>query len=163
MPQEELVLCTLVSGAISALLLSLRAGNAADYVYAALFLTCTSAVLKLRWLLGTLALAVPVVAAAAANLRVRWPSAAPGVCGTDAADVCAAAAGGGAWPELAAVGPLPLEALLHILVAWAVGALMAFVSGAAPTAACRLLLLPDCRTAAGAWRAGGARSAAAAR
>lgn len=150
-PQEEAVLCCLIAGVISLLLLGLRPGNASDYVYAALFLTCTSAVLKLRWLVGTLALAVPVAVAAATNLCLRWPSvAAPagGVCSLDgaiAADTCAA----GSWMEVVAVGPLPLEALVHILVAWAVGALMAFVSGKSGSwGGCK-------RRRAVAWRLGG--------
>lgn len=145
-PQEELLLSALIAAVISVLLLSLRPGNASDYVYAALFLTCTSSVLKLRWLVGTLALAVPVLLAAATNLRLRWPDgAAHGAaacladlgaqgdlagtaCPADAAVAAAVALG----PlEFVAVGPLPLEALVHIVVAWAVGALMAYVSGEA--------------------------------
>ena len=143
--QEEAMLCCLIAGAISVLLLSLRPETAADYVYAALFLTCTSSVLKLRWFVGTLALAVPVGVIAATNLRLRIVAAA--ACGVTCAcaggsldalalegaglDGAAACPAGGtaSWLQFEAIGPLPLEALVHILVAWAVGALMAYVSG----------------------------------
>ena len=134
-PQEEALLCCLIAGAISLLLLSLRPGNAGDYVYAALFLTCTSAVLKLRWLVGTVALAAPVLVAADTNLRVRLPpggaAAACAAAGVDGACVAAAAptVASLGFAEFVAAGPLPVEALVHILVAWAVGALMAYVSG----------------------------------
>lgn len=150
--QEEALLGCLLAVAISLLLLSLRPDNATDYVYAALFLTCTTSVLKLRWCMGTLALVAPVLVAVATNLRVSLTAAA----GLDSA--CSAAGNGagaalasclaanasssgssygpagqmvlsGRVFEFATVGPLPLEALVHILVAWAVGALMAFVSG----------------------------------
>ncbi|PSC70789.1 hybrid sensor histidine kinase response regulator [Micractinium conductrix] len=142
--QEEAMLCCLIAGAISVLLLSLRPETAADYVYAALFLTCTSSVLKLRWFVGTLALAVPVGVIAATNLRLRIVAAA--ACGVTCAcaggsldalalegaglDGAAACPAGGtaSWLQFEAIGPLPLEALVHILVAWAVGALMAYVS-----------------------------------
>lgn len=151
--QEELALCGLVATAISLLLLSLQPANAGDYVYAALFLTCTSAVLKLRWFVGAAALAAPVLVAVAANLRLQWPADAAA-----AADVCLGAsldgglaaceaaalplqppAAGSRGLELAVPGPLPLEALVHILVAWAVGALMAFLSG---EIGCLLVLFP---------------------
>jgi hypothetical protein len=134
-----------VATAISLLLLSLRPANAGDYVYAALFLTCTSAVLKLRWFVGATALAAPVLVAVAANLRLQWPAdgvAAAGTC-MGAAPVAGPEACRAALPleqaaassrgvELVVAGPLPLEALVHILVAWAVGALMAFLSGEHP-------------------------------
>jgi hypothetical protein len=141
--QEEVALCCLVACAISLLLLSLRPSNAADYVYAALFLTCASAVLKLRWFVGTAALAVPVLLAISTNLRVRLPAAAVACAEVviDGAanrllgggDTCEARSAPAAatlgFVELLTSGPLPLEALVHILVAWAVGALMAYVSG----------------------------------
>ncbi len=141
--QEEVLLSGLIAAVISVLLLSLRPGNACDYVYAALFLTCTSSVLRLRWLVGTLALAAPVLLAAATNLRLRLPGGAADVAATCLADLgagdpaaaaCPAAAAGAVAAnvgplEFVAVGPLQLEALVHILVAWAVGALMAYVSG----------------------------------
>ncbi|PRW57078.1 hybrid sensor histidine kinase response regulator [Chlorella sorokiniana] len=142
--QEELLLSGLIAAVISVLLLSLRPGNACDYVYAALFLTCTSSVLRLRWLVGTVALAVPVLLATATNLRLSGAggeaqAAAAGTCladlgaGDPAGAACPAAAPGAAVAalgplEFVAVGPLQLEALVHILVAWAVGALMAYVS-----------------------------------
>ncbi|KAL4451935.1 hypothetical protein ABPG75_007597 [Micractinium tetrahymenae] len=142
--QEEVLLSGLVASAISLLVLSLRPQNATDYVYAALFLTCTSSVLKLRWFVGTLALAAPVAVAAATNLRLQWPSGAAAAAAAAAGPACAApaelggsavlgacpaasASGSGLLPQLVTVGPLPPEALVHILVAWAVGALMAFV------------------------------------
>lgn len=138
--QEELLLSGLIAAVISVLLLSLRPGNACDYVYAALFLTCTSSVLRLRWLVGTLSLTAPVLLAAATNLRLRTPggtaeSAAVCLAASDSAGAaCPAAAPGAAVAalgpmQLVVVGPLQLEALVHILVAWAVGALMAYVSG----------------------------------
>jgi hypothetical protein len=162
--QEEALLGCLLAVAISLLLLSLRPDNATDYVYAALFLTCTTSVLKLRWFVGTLALVAPVLVAVATNLRVRLPAAVVAAAsGLPLHGTCAALAGGadggantalaaclaanasssggssgygagqavasGGLYEFATVGPLPLEALVHILVAWAVGALMAYVSG----------------------------------
>lgn len=138
--QEELLLSGLIAAVISVLLLSLRPGNACDYVYAALFLTCTSSVLRLRWLVGTLSLAAPVLLAAATNLRLRTPGGtaeSAAVClaaGDSTGAACPAAAPGAAVAALGpmqfvVVGPLQLEALVHILVAWAVGALMAYVSG----------------------------------
>jgi hypothetical protein len=169
--QEEALLGCLLAVAISLLLLSLRPDNATDYVYAALFLTCTTSVLKLRWFVGTLALVAPVLVAVATNLRVRLPAAvAAAAAGLPLDGTCAALAGsevGGAGAALAAclagnasssssshgagqavasgglyefatVGPLPLEALVHILVAWAVGALMAYVSGESSSQAGRL-------------------------
>lgn len=137
--QEEVLLSGLVASAISLLVLSLRPQNAADYVYAALFLTCASSILKLRWFVGTLALAAPVAVAAATNVRLRWPTSAGAACvlsaglgGAGPAGACPAATGSsGLSPQLVAVGALPPEALVHILVAWAVGALMAYVCGEA--------------------------------
>lgn len=140
--QEEVLLSGLVASAISLLVLSLRPQNVTDYVYAALFLTCTSSILKLRWLSGTLALTAPVAVAAVTNLRLRWPGAGAamgaacvasnGLGGDASAGACSAASASiGLLPQLVTVGPLPPEALVHILVAWAVGALMAYVSGEA--------------------------------
>jgi hypothetical protein len=137
--QEEAVLCCLLSTAICFLLLSLSPTNSSDYVFAALFLTCTSAVLKMRWFIGTAFLAVPMLVAAFTNLRFRLPEevSAAAACqaaglGDAAVSVCAAlppATANLGFAELVTAGPLPLEALVHILVAWAVGGLMAYVSG----------------------------------
>lgn len=131
-PQEEALLAALISAVISLLVLMLAPANASDYVYAALFLTCTSAVLKLRWLVGTVALAVPVLVAAATNLRLVWPDSDGGACLGGGADVgvCAVAAVPLGGVRFESVGALAPEAVVHLLVAWAVGALMAFVSGA---------------------------------
>jgi hypothetical protein len=110
-----------MSLAISMLLLSLKP-HSRDYVYAAFFLICATPLLKIRWLVGTAVLAGPVALAASTNLRGRLPVAAAG---TAAAAAAAAGAplGGGAGAGAA----LPLEAVVHLLVAWAVGGLMSFL------------------------------------
>lgn len=46
--------------AISNLLGSLKPETAADYVFAAYFLICTSSFLKIRWLVGTSMLMLPI-------------------------------------------------------------------------------------------------------
>ncbi len=84
--------------AICNLLASLGAGSPQDYVYAAFFLICTTTFLKLRWWVGTLVLAAPVV------LLHMWQR-------SKTAHVA-----------------LPSDALVHILVAWAVGGLMAYLA-----------------------------------
>lgn len=97
--QEELLLSLVVAMAISWLLLSLRTESAQDYIFACFFLICTSSLLKIRWLLGTLALTPPLLLVASAQL---WN------------------------PAMTAV--LPRDAEVHITVAWATGGLMSFVA-----------------------------------
>jgi hypothetical protein len=97
--QEELLLSLVVAMAISWLLLSLRTESAQDYIFACFFLICTSSLLKIRWLLGTLALTPPLLLIASASL---WN------------------------PAMTAV--LPRDAEVHLTVAWATGGLMSFVA-----------------------------------
>ena len=97
--QEELLLSLVVAMAISWLLLSLRADSAQDYIFACFFLICTSSLLKIRWLLGTLALTPPLLVVASAA----------------------------AWnPAMSYV--LPRDAEVHLTVAWATGGLMSYVA-----------------------------------
>lgn len=85
--------------AISWLLLSLRTESAQDYIFACFFLICTSSLLKIRWLLGTLALTPPLLVVASAA----------------------------AWnPAMSYV--LPRDAEVHLTVAWATGGLMSYVA-----------------------------------
>lgn len=107
--------------AISVLLLALKP-DSRDYVYAAFFLVCATPLLKIRWLVGTALLAAPVALAAGVHFSAR--------CGAAALAAGGAAAGEAACSSADApgAGPLPLEAVIHLLVAWAVGGLMAFLS-----------------------------------
>ena len=66
-PQEELLLSGIMALAICNLLATLRPSNAQDYVFAAMFLMCTSTFLKIRWLVGTVILTLPLV------LVFAWP------------------------------------------------------------------------------------------
>lgn len=128
--QEEWLLSLLLAAAIGVLLASLRgaSAHAGDYVYAAFFLICTSSVLKFRWWLGTAVLALPTGLVLWQNLPTALAAAgAPAA----AATAAACATGGGSCPAgdgTGGGGGLSLEALVHLLVAWAVGGLMAFVS-----------------------------------
>lgn len=96
--QEELLLSACVALAICSLLATVTKDNASDYVYAGYFLICTSSFLKIRWWLGALVLSVPTVLPNVWHMRVGAPSI------------------------------LPRDALIHIFVAWAVGALMAYLA-----------------------------------
>jgi hypothetical protein len=98
--QEELLLSLVVAMAISWLLLSLRRDSAQDYAFACFFLICTSSLLKIRWLLGTLALLPPLLLVY--GMRLMRPQ------------------------QVASV--LPRDADVHLTVAWATGALMSFVA-----------------------------------
>ena len=111
--QEELLLALLMAAAISGLLLSLSP-RSPEYVYAAFFLICATPLLKIRWLVGTSVLAAPVAVAAVTVLRGGGGGAGA------AADGACSAPGWGA-------GALPLEAVVHLLVAWAVGGLMSYL------------------------------------
>lgn len=99
--QEELLLSLVVAMAISWLLLSLRKDSAQDYAFACFFLICTTSLLKVRWLLGTLALTLPLLLVY--GLRLLRPAQGPSVL-------------------------LPRDADVHLTVAWATGALMSFVA-----------------------------------
>lgn len=70
-----------------------------DYVFLSYFLICTSTFLKIRWWVGTGLLATPTVA-----VQLLYPSS----------------------PAPSAI--LPHDAFVHIVVAWAVGGLMAYLS-----------------------------------
>ena len=50
-----------VSLAICTLLVSLTPETSQDYVFATMFLICTSSFLKIRWLWGTIVLALPLL------------------------------------------------------------------------------------------------------
>lgn len=63
--QEEVVLCALMDAAVTFLLSSLTRDNAQDYVLVAFFLITTTTFLSLRWHVGALLLALPVVLATA--------------------------------------------------------------------------------------------------
>ena len=55
--------------AITALVVSLTPSNAQDYVFAGFFLICTVSFLKLRWLLGSVALLTPLAALLLPNVQ----------------------------------------------------------------------------------------------
>lgn len=125
-----MLLALLMSVAISMLLLSLQPPQSRDYVYAAFFLICATPLLKIRWFVGTTVLVTPVLLAAASHLRLH-PAAAPvrALLGIAApASSCAAANGASGPCAAAATAALPWEAVVHLVVAWAVGGLMAFLS-----------------------------------
>lgn len=87
-----------MSVAITSLVAGLGRANSQDYVYAAFFLICTSTFLKIRWWLGAMALTAPLVA-----VHVLFS-------GPERRDM------------------LPPEATVHMIVAWAVGSLTAYLS-----------------------------------
>ena len=107
--QAELLLAALVSAVLAGLVLDLDAPPY-TWVLASFFLICTTSVLRLRWLAPAALLAAPVALAAGHNLRLQWLPA------------------GGV--RLFSVGPLPADAVLHLAVAWAVGALTGYLSDA---------------------------------
>lgn len=144
--QEEVLLSAVMALAISNLLASLRADNASDYVYMSYFLIATTTFLKIRWWVGTGLLAAPTIAAhiwhgspaagAAAAGALRSLAGAAALWGAPAW-LLAALAGdaggsgsGGAGAGGAGGGPaiLPLDAVVHVTVAWAVGGLMSYLS-----------------------------------
>ncbi len=96
--QEELLLSACMAAAVCHLLSGLTAATSSDYVYACFFLICTTTFLKIRWWVGTTAMASPVALAQAWRL----------------------------WRGAAAA--LPHEGHVHIVVAWAVGGLMSYLS-----------------------------------
>ena len=59
--QEEILLASAMALAVSFLLVTLAPGTGQDYVFACMFLICTSSFLKIRWLMGTLVLALPLL------------------------------------------------------------------------------------------------------
>jgi hypothetical protein len=97
--QEEVLLSLVMSTAISSLLLNLRQESARDYIFACFFLICATLLLRIRWLIGTCMLAMPLLLLYAAQLA------------------------GAAWPKV-----LPADAAVHLTVAWAAGGLVAFVT-----------------------------------
>jgi signal transduction histidine kinase/CheY-like chemotaxis protein len=136
--QEELLLAAAMGAALCALLASLGAANASDYVLLCLFLVCISTFLKLRWWVGTAVLALPALAAqllhspvplAAAARSALAPWFAGLAAGAEAAattaGTCAAATAGSCPAPSPSL--LPPDAAVHVLVAWAVGGLMAFL------------------------------------
>ena len=109
---------------MTSLLLNLQKGSGQDYAFACFFLISATLLLRVRWFLGAAILAVPVIAVFSAPL---WGSDLPHV--------------------------LPHDANLHLAIAWALGALIAYLAddhrrcagGNAPPSAISfssLLLLP---------------------
>lgn len=60
--QEEFLLGLATSLAVCLLIVSLTPLTAQDYVFATMFLICTSSFLKIRWLWGTAVLSLPLFA-----------------------------------------------------------------------------------------------------
>ena len=99
--QEEALLSATVALAVSVLLLNLKKGSGQDYTFACFFLISATLLLRVRWHLGTACLAIPVLLVHSAPL---WGSGLPQV--------------------------LPQDAEVHLTVAWALGALVAFLADA---------------------------------
>lgn len=97
--QEEVLLSSAVSLAVTSLLLNLQKGSGQDYAFACFFLISATLLLRVRWFLGAAILAVPVIAVFCTPL---WGS------------------------ELSHV--LPHDADLHLAIAWALGALIAYLA-----------------------------------
>ncbi len=103
--QEEVVLCALMDAAVTFLLSSLTRDNAQDYVLVSYFLITTTTFLSLRWHVGAALLSVPVLLTMGQTCNVL-PDWAPG-------------------PPASI---LPKDAVVHIVMAWGVGALMAYLA-----------------------------------
>ncbi|EIE27474.1 hypothetical protein COCSUDRAFT_64247 [Coccomyxa subellipsoidea C-169] len=88
-----------VALAISSMLVNLGQESAKDYTFACFFLICTTLLLRLRWLLGTAVLSLPLLLLYGARL------------------------GDAAWPNV-----LPADADVHLIVAWATGALLSYTN-----------------------------------
>lgn len=116
--QEELLLCVLMTAAVTFLMASLTPANAQDYVLVTYFLITTTTFLKLRWHVGVCVLAAPVL--------FVWVKFGGGMVrgGVSAVDRTAAD-GFGAFDSEPI---LPPDSLVHITMAWAVGALMSFLN-----------------------------------
>ena len=99
--QEEALLSAVVALAVSVLLLNLQKGSGQDYAYACFFLISATLLLRVRWYVGTACLALPVWLVYSAML---WGSSLPQV--------------------------LPQDAEVHLTIAWALGALVAFLADA---------------------------------
>ena len=99
--QEEALLSAIVALAVSVLLLNLREGSGQDYTFACFFLISATLLLRVRWYLGTVCLALPVSL------------------------VCSAPLWGSSLPQV-----LPQDAEVHLTIAWALGALVAFLADA---------------------------------
>ena len=97
--QEEVLLSSAVALAVTSLLLNLQKGSGQDYAFACFFLISATLLLRVRWFLGALVLAIPVLAVFSAPL---WGSDLPHV--------------------------LPHDAELHLTIAWALGALIAYLA-----------------------------------
>ena len=97
--QEEVLLSSAVALAVTSLLLNLQKGSGQDYAFACFFLISATLLLRVRWFLGAAILAVPVIAVFSAPL---WGSDLPHV--------------------------LPGDAELHLTIAWALGALIAYLA-----------------------------------
>ncbi|KAK9865276.1 hypothetical protein WJX84_009097 [Apatococcus fuscideae] len=102
--QEEFLLVGTMALAIVNLLVTLSRDTAQDYVYAAFFLICTTFFLKVRWLIGTMVMSVPVILV---HVWTYWER-------ESLRDLEGAI--------------MPSDAPIHITVSWAVGALMSFLA-----------------------------------
>ncbi|CAL5223783.1 g6350 [Coccomyxa viridis] len=96
---EEVLLSSAVALAVTSLLLNLQKGSGQDYAFACFFLISATLLLRVRWFLGSAVLALPVLAVFSAPL---WGSELPHV--------------------------LPHDAELHLTIAWALGALIAYLA-----------------------------------
>ena len=97
--QEEVLLSSAVALAVTSLLLNLQMGSGQDYAFACFFLISATLLLRVRWFLGAAIQAFPVIAVFSTPL---WGS------------------------ELSHV--LPHDAELHLTIAWALGALIAYLA-----------------------------------
>jgi hypothetical protein len=97
--QEEILLSLAVALAICSMLVNLGQESAKDYTFACFFLICTTLLLRLRWLLGTAFLSLPLLL------------------------LCGARLGSAEWPTV-----LPADADVHLTVAWATGALLSYTN-----------------------------------
>lgn len=117
----ELLLAALISGVLCLLLTSSTANT---WIFAAFFLICTSTVLRLRWLVGAVALAIPVVLSIRRNLGIEYSPliATDGVPSRDAIALLLQSV------RFSSTGALPVHAIMHLVVAWAAGTLMGYLS-----------------------------------
>jgi hypothetical protein len=104
--QEELLLSLLVASSICILVVNSAGERTA---YAAFFLVCATSVLKIRWTVGTAALALPMALVTAVGLGLHAALPLPAYL-------------------LAAAPTVSVDVVVNFLTAWAVGGLMGFIS-----------------------------------
>ncbi|KAL4543591.1 hypothetical protein Ndes2437B_g01414 [Nannochloris sp. 'desiccata'] len=120
----------LLAALISAVLCRLASSNSPNsWIFVAFFLICTSTVLRLRWLIGAAALSAPVLLTIHRNLRVTYllplDSFTSGAC-LASEQGCIVTLSKSI--QLSPVGHLPVQTVIHLVVAWAAGTLMGFIS-----------------------------------